>query len=321
MTEKQRIVSSVAIAALISISSYGLYQLIAPASQELNPSSLEKAVTSDHPTQQGEVTPIVRSNTLDSPLTDTAQRSPARSDTSEPVVMVKTSQKSISRKYTNTPMADVLDDLEKELSIMMYPDFDTSTHYISATLNQADPQQAMAILWKDYSYTLLYSGEKLIAMGLYSKQDSQLAEAALFHKTPSSLAQKEVTDPVDSARQQILAATPEAAMEKFSKGIDSRDENIRAATLLGASDRELKVPAPQLRQLALSDDSPLVRSIAFGEILASEQFDRDMRDEIAYQLSSDSDMEIQEQALEYLSYLDNGEDSARIGILENKDLP
>ncbi|WP_431689202.1 hypothetical protein [Hahella sp. NBU794] len=206
------------------------------------------------------------------------------------------------------PLSLLTNKLESLTGVRFYLDDRLRDNKLSLLVVNAPIPDAMKRLSQTYNHADLYHGESLAAISLYPKEQIELTESLLFLNASlyaSAPAEAVDDNPVTQYRTSLLSATSEQVSELFDQGLQSSDADTRAMALSAYAERGEAAPFEQLSRLARQDPSPLVRAIAFNQLMGQEEIDVSLRRDLALAMQSDSDPFVKEQATAILASLNS----------------
>ncbi|MBU6955678.1 hypothetical protein [Hahella sp. HN01] len=206
------------------------------------------------------------------------------------------------------PLSLLTNKLEALTGVRFYLDDRLRDSKLSLLVVNASIPDAMKRLSQTYNHADLYHGESLAAISLYPKEQIELTESLLFLNASlyaSAPAEAVDDNPVTQYRTSLLSATSEQVSELFDQGLQSSDADTRAMALSAYAERGEAAPFEQLSRLARQDPSPLVRAIAFNQLMGQEEIDVSLRRDLALAMQSDSDPFVKEQATAILASLNS----------------
>ncbi|AZZ92176.1 hypothetical protein EUZ85_16160 [Hahella sp. KA22] len=204
------------------------------------------------------------------------------------------------------PLSLLTNKLEALTGVRFYLDDRLRDTKLSLLVLNASIPDAMKRLSHTYNHADLYHGESLAAISLYPKEQIELTESLLFLNASlyASAPVESVDDnPVTQYRTSLMGAEPDQAATLFEQGVQSSDADTRAMALSAYAERGEAAPFEQLSRLARQDPSPLVRAIAFNQLMGQESIDVSVRRDLALAMQSDSDPFVKEQATAILTAL------------------
>ncbi|ABC30483.1 hypothetical protein HCH_03750 [Hahella chejuensis KCTC 2396] len=204
------------------------------------------------------------------------------------------------------PLSLLTNKLEALTGVRFYLDDRLRDSKVTLRVVGAEVSEAMKRLSQSYNHADLYHGESLAAISLYPREQIELTESLLFLNASlyaSAPAEAVDDNPVTQYRTSLLSATPDQVGGLFDQGLQSSDADTRAMALSAYAERGEAAPFDQLSRLARLDPSPLVRAIAFNQLMSQQDIDVTIRRDLALAMQSDSDPFVKEQATAILTSL------------------
>ncbi len=219
----------------------------------------------------------------------------------------------------NAVLADVLVQIASEANIPFNSESVNSEHRITISIQDTPIDTALRELLTGYDYFFLYSADKarLQAAWVYPAGTGQTIALTDHENRSRELAEDDLysSDPVSRvlALQQYASSDTKESVQRIKDAMRDENPDVRTMAILSAQENAIELSVTTLKELAESDPSPIVRSVALNTLSMNSELSPMQIGEFAEIALDDADKSIREQAeaiLEGLKELENKDTEA-----------
>lgn len=216
----------------------------------------------------------------------------------------------------NAALADILVQIASEANMPINSETIDPEQRITLSIQKTPIDRALRELLSGYDYFFLYGANKarLQATWIYSAGTGQTIALIDHDNSSKELTEDDLYSPYPISRALALqryvgSDTPES-MQHIRDAVQDDDPDVRATAILTAEESAVELSITTLKELAESDPSPIVRSVALNTLSMNSELSSTQIAELAEMALDDTDESIREEAeaiLEGLAELDNKE--------------
>lgn len=214
----------------------------------------------------------------------------------------------------NAVLADILVQIAGEANIPVNSETIDPEQRITLSMQNTPIDTAFRELLTGYDYFFLYSAakDKLQATWIYPAGTGQTIALTDHENKSRELAEDDLysSDPISRvlALQQYASSDTKESVQRVKDAVRDENPDVRTMAILSAQENAIELSVTTLKELAESDPSPTVRSVALNTLSMHGELSSTQITEFAETALDDSDESIREEAeaiLEGLKELEN----------------
>lgn len=221
-------------------------------------------------------------------------------------------------------LTEVLAQVSNKVDIPIAAEAIESNQRVTLTVHNVTVDTGLKELIAGYDYFFLYDGrnERLKATWIYPAGTGQTV--ALSNSDPQQeLGEDDLysSDPVSRvlALQQHAASGNKGAINQLNDALSDTDPNVRVTAILSAQENAIALPVLTLKEMAASDTSALVRSVALSTLSMNPDLSATAMTELAEKALNDRDESVREEAEAILDGFEENETSETSSQLLSND--